>query len=146
MSTTCLRTLPIAVAGESSQFGVNASHDRSSEDHQCLNQPIKLIFSTVLFPCAMSSSCSISIAERVSASLRRSEAVGISRIQSGKPEAIIGMRRFSYLDDTRAQGCFASGLGAHFHLLSSQHGVPSVGGRFNIAGTAIVSNPTLQVS
>ena len=59
-------------------------------------------------------------------------------------EAIIGMSRFSYLDDTpEPRVIFASGLGAHFHLLNSRNGALSVGARFNIAtGSARASTQT----
>jgi len=55
-------------------------------------------------------------------------------------EAIVGLSRFSYVDDEpEPKTFFGGGVGAHFHLLSSEHAALTLGGRFNLAtGTANV--------
>ena len=58
-------------------------------------------------------------------------------------EAIVGMSRFSYADEViEPRNIFAAGLGAHFHLLSSQKGALTIGSRFNLATGAAVSGNT----
>ena len=63
-------------------------------------------------------------------------------------ETIIGMSRFSFVDDEPEPSVlFAGALGGHFHLLTSAHGALTVGGRFNLAtGTASVGLQNLAVT
>ncbi|MEE2756453.1 MAG: hypothetical protein VYA30_07315 [Myxococcota bacterium] len=55
-------------------------------------------------------------------------------------EAIVGMSRFSYSDELiEPRIAFATGLGGHFHLLSSRQGALSIGARFNLATGSVSS-------
>ncbi|MBV69782.1 MAG: hypothetical protein CMH52_00405 [Myxococcales bacterium] len=55
-------------------------------------------------------------------------------------EAIVGMSRFSYADELiEPRISFATGLGGHFHLLSSRQGALSIGARFNLATGSVSS-------
>ena len=63
-------------------------------------------------------------------------------------EAIVGLSRFSYEDELiEPRITFATGLGGHFHLLSSRQGALSVGTRFNLAtGSATNSDSSSNLS
>ena len=58
-----------------------------------------------------------------------------------KLEALLGASRISFADSNQgAATFFATGVGGHFFLLSSQHAALSIGARFNVGtGTASVT-------